>query len=255
MTTAVARAISRILLTNDDGYRSEGIQILFQKLSKEYEVTLLAPDKDRSACSSSLTTRDPVRVEKHGNSIFSCNGTPADCVHLALSGYFSKDFDTVISGINFGENLGDDVLYSGTVAGAIEGRYLPFPTIAISLCGSPPSHFDTAASIAGQLLLDIENKFHNIGNAIFNVNVPNLPTQLIKGVRYTKLSRRGKPQRMIQSEDGRSEKIYWIGRGGELLDKQPGTDYYAVSQGYVSVTPLTIDYTDYSLLNQLASHE
>ena len=232
-----------ILLSNDDGYRAQGLQTLAKELRTSHDITIVAPDRNRSAASNSLTLDVPLRVTQDEARVSFVNGTPTDCVHLAVTGLLEQDPDMVISGINHGENLGDDVIYSGTVAAAMEGRFLGFPAIAVSLVGR--QHFDTAARIISDLIRRIE---HLDSDTILNVNVPDLPYEDILGFKATRLGYRHRAEPVIQEMDPRNRPIYWVGEAGPSQDAGDGTDFHAVALGYVSVTPLHIDLTCHNSL-------
>jgi 5'-nucleotidase len=245
----------KILISNDDGYRSEGIRALTDALAPLAEVTVVAPDRNRSGASNSLTLDVPLRVFPFDtNRYFVANGTPTDCVHLAISGFFEHDHDMVVSGINDGANLGDDVLYSGTVAAAIEGRFLGLPAIAVSLVIQPQSgqHFATAARVAAEMVMRIQRSpLHQA--TILNVNVPDLPYEQLKGYRATRLGFRHRSEPIVRSQDPRGRPVYWVGAAGLGQDAGEGTDFHAVAQGYVSVTPLQIDLTRHGMLEDIGN--
>jgi 5'-nucleotidase len=231
-----------ILLSNDDGYLAEGLLALTNALREYAEISVVAPDKNCSAASNSLTLEMPLRAYKADNGIIRVDGTPTDCVHLAITGLLAKEPDMVFAGINHGANLGDDVLYSGTVAAATEGRFLGFPAVAISLAGSNPVHFETAAHVAVILLKQLIN--HPLPqDTLLNVNVPNIPLKELKGYQATRLGQRHKSEPVIRMNDPRGRPIYWVGPPGAEQDAGPGTDFYAINAGYVSVTPLQLDLT------------
>jgi 5'-nucleotidase len=240
-----------ILLSNDDGYEARGIRHLASALYKQARVTVVAPDRDRSGASNSLTLEEPIRAQKMADGVIRVNGTPTDCVHLAITGLLEHEPDMVISGINAGANLGDDVLYSGTVAAAMEGRFLGYPALAVSLGGAPPlEHFDTAARAVTQLLDRM--KTHELPTeTILNVNVPNIPWHEIKGIQATRLGHRHKAEPVIKATDPRGRDIYWVGPPGAEQDAGPGTDFYAVRNGYISVTPIQVDLTRHTILDTL----
>ena len=250
----------RILISNDDGYRARGIHALREALVGLGDLTIVAPDRNRSGASNSLTLEMPLRVEQSEADIyFVQGGTPTDCVHLAISGLFPFEPDMVVSGVNDGSNLGDDVLYSGTVAAATEGRFLGKPAVAVSLHtdglrGDAERHFATGAHY-GRVMVERLMKTPLVmamGRAtILNVNVPNLPLGEIKGVKVTRLGSRHRSEAVIRAEDPRGRPVYWIGPAGASQDAGPGTDFDAVSNGYVSVTPLTVDLTDRDALEPL----
>ncbi|MBK6598923.1 MAG: 5'/3'-nucleotidase SurE [Proteobacteria bacterium] len=237
----------RILISNDDGYRAKGIQALHQALEGLGELTIVAPDRNRSGASNSLTLDVPVRVGKAEPGTFFVLGTPTDCVHLAISGLFDVDYDLVVSGINDGENLGDDTLYSGTVAAAMEGRFLGKAAVAVSLQhdGTRERHFATAGHFA-RLIVERLIAAPIQPTPILSVNVPNLPLDQIKGMRVTRLGNRHRSEKVIRATDPRGRTVYWIGPSGAGQDAGEETDFHAVANGYVSVTPLSVDLTRHS---------
>ncbi len=239
-----------ILLSNDDGYLAEGIVTLAKALSDYATVSVVAPDRNRSAASNSLTLDMPLRATLAHNGFTKVDGTPTDCVHLAITGLLETEPDMVFAGINHGSNLGDDVLYSGTVAAATEGRFLGLPAVAISLVGDHPQHFETAAQVAVILLKQIREK-PLPENTILNVNVPDIPFSELKGFQACRLGQRHKSEPIISSEDQRGRRIYWVGAAGAEQDAGEGTDFYAINNGYVSVTPLQLDLTWYDRLETL----
>ncbi len=241
----------RILVSNDDGILAPGIRILAKTLSEIAHVEVMAPDRNRSGASNSLTLSRPITVRKLEEHFYSVEGTPTDCVHLALTGFFDEPFDMVISGINEGGNLGDDVLYSGTVAAAMEGRNLGLSSIAVSLSGHLYQHFETAASVARDLARKIAQK-PLMKKTILNVNVPDLPLNALKGLSVTRLGTRHNAEPMIQDKDPRGRTIYWVGPAGKEADAGLGTDFYALREGYVSVTPIQLDMTHYDLFEDLS---
>jgi 5'-nucleotidase len=242
----------KILISNDDGYRSRGITVLRTALADLADTTTVAPDRNRSGASNSLTLDVPLRVFNIEPGLYSVIGTPTDCVHLSISGLFDAPFDMVVSGINDGPNLGDDVLYSGTVAAAIEGRFLGLPTVAISLCTTPGSghHYDTAARVARQLVSGLLRQPLE-SDLVLNVNVPDVPWELLRGIAATRLGRRHESEPVIPARDPRGREVFWIGAAGSAKDVQPGTDFHAVGQQQVSVTPLTVDMTRHAALPAL----
>ncbi len=241
----------RILISNDDGYQSAGISHLNRALSDIAETTVVAPDRDRSGASNSLTLDQPLRVTRAENGFYSINGTPTDCVHLAITGLLEEEPDMVVSGINNGANLGDDVLYSGTVAAATEGRFLGLPTIAISLTQHNPVHFETAARVAKKLVLQLRDGPLD-SNTILNVNVPDLPWEALAGFKVTRLGHRHKAEPVIREQDPRGREIYWIGPAGAEQDAGPGTDFHAINEGFVSITPLQVDLTNHNALDAVS---
>ncbi len=241
----------RILVSNDDGVHAEGIRALSEALAACGEVIVVAPDRNRSGASHSLTLEVPLRVTRIAETGYhAVKGTPTDCVHLAVNELVRPEPDMVVAGINHGANLGDDVIYSGTVAAATEGRHLGFPSLAISLVGK--THFATAAHYAALLVKGM--MVHPLpADQILNVNVPDLPLDQIKGIRVTRLGNRHRAESVICTEDPRGQPIYWIGPPGSQQDAGEGTDFDAIEQGYVSITPLTIDMTAYSSLAGLGA--
>ncbi len=244
----------KILLSNDDGYLAQGIRILRRKLADLAEVTVVAPDRNRSGASNSLTLDMPLRVLEIEPGLYCVQGTPTDCVHLAITGLFDFEHDMVVSGINDGANLGDDVLYSGTVAAAIEGRWLGLPTLAVSLCTRPGSgeHFETGAAVAHRLVAEMLERPLD-ASLILNVNVPDVPLEALRGYRGTRLGYRHRSEPIVPSRDPRGRPVYWVGPAGTQQDAGPGTDFHAVAEGYVSVTPLQIDLTRHAALTPLRS--
>ncbi len=241
-----------ILLSNDDGYTATGLVRLAQALAAKATITVVAPDRNRSGASNSLTLDRPLRVNRAENGFYWIDGTPTDCVHLAITGLLQQEPDMVIAGINHGANLGDDVLYSGTVAAATEGRFLGLPAIAVSLAGDQAHHFDTAVA-AVHRLFDQILATPLPADTILNVNVPDVPLKEIRGFQATRLGQRHKAEPVIKDTDPRGRTIFWVGPAGPEQDAGPGTDFYAIRQGYVSVTPLQIDLTRYDSIDALAS--
>ena len=239
----------RILISNDDGYKADGIIQLAKSLSEIADVIVVAPSENKSAASSSLTIGKPLKPIQIEKNVYAIDATPSDCVHLALCGFIKESIDLVVTGINFGANLGDDVIYSGTVAGAIEGRFLGLPSIAMSLASWECKHFDTAGNIA-KLLVNQIDKAPLAYNTIINVNVPDIPISEIKGIRSTRLGNRHKSEPSIQ--DSKDPSLYWIGENGKEADNGDGTDFHAVSNNFVSVTPLQIDLTKYPEIKQVS---
>lgn len=240
-----------MLVSNDDGFRAEGIRCLAAELRQTVRVTVVAPDRDRSAASNSLTLDRPLHVIEEDDGVYSVNGTPTDCVHLAISGLLDDEPDMVFSGINAGANLGDDVLYSGTVAAATEGRFLGVPAVAVSLAGRRPRHYAAAARVARELMEHLERD-PLPANTILNVNVPDAPWEEIRGFLATRLGARHRAEPIVPIVDPKGRKMYWIGPPGGGQDAGPGTDFDAVARGYVSVTPLQIDLTNHRALEQVS---
>jgi 5'-nucleotidase len=244
----------KILVSNDDGYRAEGITQLRAALKTLAEVTVVAPDRNRSGASNSLTLDVPLRVFEAEPGVFFVPGTPTDCVHLAISGLFDYEHDMVVSGVNDGPNLGDDVLYSGTVAAAVEGRFLGLPTIAVSLCTGKAGggHFATGAEVARVLVAQLLRR--PLQRAlILNVNVPDVPFAQLRGFRASRLGYRHRSAAVMRAQDPRGRPVYWVGPAGAEQDAGPGTDFDIVAQGFVSVTPLQVDLTRHTALPELAT--
>lgn len=233
----------RILLSNDDGYRAEGLRALMDGIADLAEVTVVAPDRNRSGASNSLTLDTPLRIERVERGVYYVNGTPSDCVHVAITGLLDEEPDMVISGINHGANLGDDVLYSGTVAAAIEGRFLGLPALAFSLVGDEGGHFETGVTVARKLLEQMAAD-PLPRDTILNINIPDLPWSEVGGFEVTRLGFRHKSEPVVKAVDPKGRPIYWIGPAGGGADAGPGTDFHAVAAGKVSVTPIKIDLTD-----------
>ena len=232
----------RILLSNDDGYFAPGLAQLATSLSDLGQITVVAPELNRSGASNSLTLDRPMHLRRATNGYMYVSGTPSDCVHLAVTGVLDHQPDMVVSGINLGANMGDDTIYSGTVAAATEGYLLGVPSIAISLGSFAGKHFDTAGRVARELV----QRFSATPFAepvLLNVNVPDLPYEELRGIQVTRLGRRHKAEPAVKSVSPRGETLYWIGAAGPAADAGEGTDFYAVEHGWVSVTPLQIDLT------------
>lgn len=240
----------KILVSNDDGYLATGINALAEALSAIADVTVVAPDRNHSGASNSLTLHSPLRVHKIEEKRYFVNGTPSDCVHLALSGFLQEDPDIVVSGVNHGANLGDDVIYSGTVAAAMEGRFLGLPAIAVSLVGRHASHFDTAARVAADLVSKLQaDPLPN--DVMLNVNVPDVPFSELTGIESTRLGFRHRSEPMVKQKDPHGRSIYWIGPAGEGQDAGAGTDFEAIERGAVAVTPIKVDLTRHEVLPNL----
>ena len=239
----------KILISNDDGYQAEGIKTLTQYLSQDHEVIVVAPNENKSAASSSLTLHKPLQPIKVDDNIYSIDATPSDCVHLALCGFLTEKIDLVVTGINFGPNLGDDVIYSGTVAGAIEGRFLGLPSIAISLASWGGNNFKTAGKIA-QKVVNIIHTSQLSHDTVLNVNVPDVPYEDIQGFQTTRLGKRHMSEESIKDKDDSS--LYWIGENGKEADNGVGTDFHAIANNYVSITPLQIDLTKYNEIDTVS---
>jgi 5'-nucleotidase len=241
----------KILVSNDDGYQSPGLLALVGALESIAEVAVVAPDRDRSGASNSLTLDMPLRVNRTERGFIRVDGTPTDCVHLAITGLLEREPDLVVAGINHGPNLGDDVIYSGTVAAATEGRFLGLPAIALSMDAFEPQHLDTAARV-GVRLVERLRAAPLESNLILNVNVPDIPYDQLRGFAATRLGHRHKAEPVTASRDPRGRTVYWVGPAGPEQDAGPGTDFYAVRNGYVSITPLQVDLTRHQSLDSLA---
>jgi 5'-nucleotidase len=241
-----------ILLSNDDGVQAPGLLVLARALEQIAAVTVVAPDRNRSGASNSLTLDNPLRLRRLENNFISVEGTPTDCVHLALTGLLEQIPDMVVSGINAGSNLGDDVFYSGTVAAAMEGRFLGLPAIAFSLAGSSFQHYATAAEVAQQLVLRLRTESLP-AKTILNVNVPDVPFSELRGYAVTRLGTRHLAEKAMPATDPRGQPIYWISPAGPEEDAGIGTDFYAINNQQVSITPLQLDLTHYSAFTQLES--
>lgn len=242
----------KILVSNDDGYLATGIVVLTKALAQIADVVVVAPDRNRSAASNSLTLELPLRVSEFGENRYKVDGTPSDCVHLALTGFLDYEPDLVVSGINHGANLGDDVIYSGTVAAAMEGRFLGLPTIAVSLVGRNLQHFETAAQVVCELVQKIEGA-PLASDIVLNLNVPDIPVDQLSGVRATRLGFRHKSEQILKDMDPYGRPIYWVGPAGEGQDAGEGTDFHAIEQGFVSVTPLKVDLTRHEAVQDLST--
>lgn len=240
-----------ILLSNDDGYSAPGLLALAEALKPLAELTVVAPERNRSGASNSLTLERPLRVNRAENGFIKVDGTPTDCVHLAITGLLDHEPDMVFAGINHGANLGDDTIYSGTVAAATEGRFLGLPAVAMSLAGTQPVHFETAGRVAVALLRRILER-PLPPDTILNVNVPDVPFGDLRGFRSTRLGQRHKAEPVVRSMDPRGREIFWVGCAGPEQDAGPGTDFDAIRCNFVSVTPLQIDLTRYERLPTLA---
>ncbi|TCT21394.1 5'/3'-nucleotidase SurE [Thiobaca trueperi] len=240
----------KLLVSNDDGYQSPGLIALADALAQLGEVFVVAPERDRSGASNSLTLDVPLRARRMDNGYIRVDGTPTDCVHLALTGLSEADPDIVVAGINHGPNLGDDVLYSGTVAAATEGRFLGLPSMAVSIASHEPRHLDTAARVAVQLVTRLcEQPLES--SIILNVNVPDRPYDELNGFMATRLGHRHKAEAVVTGQDPRGRTIYWVGPAGPEQDAGPGTDFDAVRRGFVSITPLQVDLTRHAALETL----
>jgi 5'-nucleotidase len=234
-----------ILISNDDGWQAPGIRALQAGLEGLGTLTVVAPDRNRSGASNSLTLDAPLRVVNAAPGWYAVNGTPTDCVHLAISGLLKASQQLVVSGINDGANLGDDVLYSGTVAAAMEGRSLGCPSVAFSLVSGGERHFASAARLAREFIERLVAR--PLPQAtLYNVNIPDLPYESIRGWRATRLGARHPAEQIIAAHDPRGRPMYWVGAPGAGQDAGEGTDFHAIEHGYVSVTPLQVDLTQHA---------
>lgn len=243
----------KILVSNDDGVQAPGINILAKTLSNIATITVVAPDRNRSGASNSLTLDNPIRIRQLDNGYYYVEGTPTDCVHLAITGLLHELPDMVVSGINAGANLGDDIFYSGTVAAAMEGRFLGLPAIAVSLAGINHKflHYETAARITAELVKKIQ-KDPLPAQTILSVNVPDVPLSEIQGYEVTRLGTRHCAEPTIEMKDPRGSTVYWVGPPGAEQDAGPGTDFYAINNKRVSITPVLLDLTHYAAFEQIA---
>lgn len=241
----------KILISNDDGYLAPGIVVLASALESIARITVVAPDRNRSGASNSLTLDNPIRATVTDSGVYCVDGTPTDCVHLAITGLLSEEPDMVVSGINAGANMGDDVLYSGTVAAAMEGRFLGLPAIAVSMVSHDPRHYETAARAVLALLERLERE-PLPADTILNVNVPDIPWEEVEGFEATRLGHRHKSEPVIRMSDPRGKPIYWVGPAGEEQDAGPGTDFFAVRNRRISVTPLQVDLTHHASVGAIA---
>ena len=232
----------RILLSNDDGYFAPGIEHLARALAEIADITVVAPERDRSGASNSLTLDRPLSLRRAANGFHYVNGTPTDCVHLAVTGMLDELPDLVVSGINLGANMGDDTIYSGTVAAATEGFLLGIPGIAVSLCSKAGAHFETAARVAREIVETVVRERPH-APLLLNVNVPDVPYAELRGRVVTRLGKRHKAEPVVRTTTPRHETVYWVGAAGAAQDAGEGTDFHAVGQGLVSITPLQIDLT------------
>jgi 5'-nucleotidase len=238
----------RILLSNDDGYFSTGLACLATHLSAIAEVVVVAPERDRSGASNSLTLDRPLNLRCAANGYYYVNGTPTDCVHLAVTGMLDTQPDMVISGINAGANMGDDTIYSGTVAAATEGFLLGIPAIAVSLAGKELAHYETAARVVVELVHRFGKETHT-HPWLLNVNVPDVPYNQLQGMLVTRLGKRHKAEPVIRSTNPRGETVYWVGAAGKAQDAGAGTDFHTIANNCVSITPLQVDLTQFGQLD------
>jgi 5'-nucleotidase len=242
----------RILLSNDDGYFAPGLMLLAEVLAPLADVTVVAPERDRSGSSNSLTLDRPLSVRKAQNGFFFVNGTPTDCVHIAVTGLLPQLPDVVISGINYGANVGDDTIYSGTVAAATEGFLLGIPSIAVSLVAEGGGHLRTAGRVAAELVARLQ-KQPLPQPALLNINVPDIEYERLTGFSVTRLGKRHKAEPVIKSTTPRGDVVYWIGAAGAAQDAGEGTDFHAIAANRVSITPLQMDLTRYPQLEAIGA--
>ncbi len=240
-----------ILLSNDDGYQAPGLKALAAALRSVAEVVVVAPDRDRSGASNSLTLDVPLRAQEMEDGTIRVEGTPTDCVHLAITGLLKEEPDMVVAGINAGANMGDDVLYSGTVAAATEGRFLGYPAMAVSMASHAPAHLETGARVARGLVERLQRQ-PLPADSILNVNVPDLPWEALQGFRATRLGHRHKAEPVVKATDPRGRPIYWVGPAGPEQDAGEGTDFHAVRNGFVSITPIQVDLTRHQAVPRVA---
>ncbi len=236
-----------ILLSNDDGYQAPGIKALADILEPMAKLTVVAPDRDRSGASNSLTLENPLRARTMDNGFIQVEGTPTDCVHLAITGLLQQEPDMVIAGINAGANMGDDVIYSGTVAAATEGRFLGLPAMAVSVASHAPRYLEDAARVVADLVTRLQ-KIPLAADSILNVNIPDLPYSELRGIQATRLGHRHRAEPVVQQQDPRGRTIYWVGPAGPEQDAGPGTDFHALRNAYVSITPIQVDLTRHAAL-------
>lgn len=240
----------KILISNDDGYFAPGLITLAEHLAKIADITVVAPERNRSGASNSLTLDRPLSVKKAANGFFYVNGTPTDCVHIALTGLMDRMPDMVISGINDGANMGDDTIYSGTVAAAMEGYLLDIPSIAISMSQHNCTHFETAALVAAELV----QQYQKVGfksPTLLNVNVPDIPYNELQGREVTRLGKRHKAEPVVQLKTPRNETVYWVGAAGQPNDGGAGTDFFAIANKRVSISPIHVDLTKHVQMNEV----
>ena len=238
----------RILISNDDGYFAPGLACLAEHLARVADIVVVAPERDRSGASNSLTLDRPLKLSRATNGLYYVNGTPTDCVHLAVTGMLDQQPDMVVSGINAGANMGDDTIYSGTVAAATEGFLLGIPSIEVSLVGKEFANYETAARVAADLVQRFARQKHSLP-WLLNVNVPDIPYDQLQGIAVTRLGKRHKAEPVVKASNPHGETVYWVGAAGKAQDAGAGTDFHAVAQQRVSLTPLQIDLTQYNQLD------
>ncbi len=238
----------RILLSNDDGYFAPGLACLASQLAAIADIVVVAPERDRSGASNSLTLDRPLNLKQAASGFYYVNGTPTDCVHLAVTGMLDTQPDMVISGVNSGANMGDDTIYSGTVAAATEGFLLGIPAIAISLAGTGLTHYETAARVAVDLVQRFKKNTHT-SPWLLNVNVPDVAFDQLQGTEVTRLGKRHKAEPVVKASNPHGQTVYWVGAAGKAQDAGEGTDFNAILNRRVSITPLQIDLTQYTQLD------
>jgi 5'-nucleotidase len=241
-----------LLLSNDDGIHAEGLRLLAKALEPLGKISVVAPNRNRSAASNSLTLERPIRAQEVAENWYSVDGTPTDCVHLAITGLLKDEPDIVVSGINSGANLGDDVIYSGTVAAAMEGRFLGLPAVAISLASFQHKFMQDAAQVSFEMITKL-TKTTLPKDVIININIPDIDKSELRGVQTTRLGNRHKAEPVIEAMDPRGKPIYWVGAAGPEQDAGIGTDFHAVKNKYVSVTPMHLDLTHYKAMEDVES--
>ncbi len=238
-----------ILISNDDGYSAPGIEALAREMGRFGRVTVVAPEHNHSGSSNALTLNKPLTVSKAADNVYVVSGTPSDCVHMALTGLIGERPDLVVSGINCGANMGDDTMYSGTVAAAIEGYIFGIDSIAFSQTDKGWGELESAARVAGIIVERfVSRKSPETPAVLLNVNIPNMPFEALQGIKATRLGRRHQAENVINEINPRGMPIYWLGAAGKPRDASPGTDFHATQHGCVSVTPLQIDLTDHALI-------
>lgn len=240
----------KILLSNDDGVMAKGLACMHRHLAEKYDVTVIAPDRNCSGMSNALSLHSPLRVTKADNGFYAVNGTPSDCVQLGVNSGFFDEPDLVVSGINHGPNLGDDTIYSGTVAAALEGRHCGHPALAVSLCAKQNQHFDTAAMLTVEIIEKMKEMPLD-SNQILNINVPNIHFDEIQGTKVTRCGKRHRAETMVSDHDPFGNQIFWYGKLGKELDAGEGTDFHAVANGYCSVSPIFTDMTVHQQVDNL----
>lgn len=239
----MVRYLLLILLTNDDGVHSEGLTLLMEGLQTQHEVCVVAPERERTCVGHAITLHKPLRIKELGGGVYATNGTPADCVLLGVKAVMRKKPDLIISGINKGPNMGQDINYSGTVAAAKEGAFLGILSMAVSINARSHYRFMDAIRVVGDIIEIVEGNMLP-SSSFLNINIPNVSYGKIKGFMVTRLGKRIYNDKVIERTDPRGGKYYWIGGNGELYESLEGTDFYAIERGFVSVTPIGLDGTN-----------